>query len=612
MRSGILSRFYQPLRKISILKRLLCLIVCLVLIPNIILSFAINTEANEQFQENINSYYTNSLSNVRKNVEQRILDAEKNAIQIALDGDILESLSQNQYSESAQEKLNGYFSSFSSQSQPYLLNLMAITPTMQYNAGPATATGATIQCDYELLKETSYYSDTKKNRLSPVWSSAGNQRYLFSYYSEPRIYLSNYITLCIGLEYNNQFVGHLIAIFSSDLFQSLYTSNQENGESFFLYNSESFVTTLNSYATSNPAIYQYVLHSSFSNSQGNFYDQIDGEKYLIFYTDTQISDWYIVAVVHSSKAFQHLYYIQQRSVTLTLLITTLSVLLAIMISLSISIPLTKLNQSVHKAGQKDLDFEYEDPYHDEIGQLGDAFSFMMQRIRKLVNSMLAIELDKKNEQIRRKKAELQALQMQIKPHFLYNTLDIIRWNALGLEKQCHSQDGKVSNTVFLLSKMLSYNTKSNSELVSIYDELEHVRSYLKLIQYTKQYQIHLEVSPDSEKYLCCNIVHLTLQPIVENAIIHGFKRSQKPQKIYVSIRKKRDCLLLSVIDHGAGIPEDQLEKLNQSIEKGEMDSHIGLKNINERLKLSMGESYGLKVYSKQKCFTSVVLRLPLT
>lgn len=609
------QRLYQffilPLRKLTILHRLILIVCCSIILPNIFLMLSFNQEAKQQFTQNIISHYQNTIANVESTIETRISLIEDTLMKNALDSRVLDSLSNPSTEYNTQTLLDQCYNEFSTTIKPYILNMMIINEKQQFTSSQTNAKNQPIICNFDLLKKTDYYQKACLNSFSPSWQNTTLDKDMYYYSSYPRIYLSNYLTVIIGLEYNNQnTAGCLILNISTKIFDSLYTSNKVNYESFYLYNESGFLSPLHYDAAADKEIYQYFNDAELKGIGGNSTETINNEKYLLFYMDTNLSGWYVAAIIKSEKAFQHITSIHRQTIFTTGLVLTLAVLAAAVIGLSISIPLNRLKHVVSGVGQNDLEIDYNDIANDEIGQLGQGFKKMLCRIQKLIKSMMQIEFAQKNEQIRIKKSELEALQMQIKPHFLYNTLDIIRWSSLKLEKTVASSEHEVSNMVFHLSRMLLYSVKDKDKLVSIYDEVQHINTYLALLKYTKKWNVKLVVPHTSEHFLTCQIVRLTLQPIIENAILHGLPHTDKLQKLYLNIRKKKACLIISVIDHGFGIEPDILNEIQTSICSDESNNHIGLKNVNERIKLFFGESYGLQLYSNKNCFTSVMITIP--
>ena len=209
------------------------------------------------------------------------------------------------------------------------------------------------------------------------------------------------------------------------------------------------------------------------------------------------------------------------------------------------------------------------------------------------------------EQKRLRKAELDLLQAQINPHFLYNTLDAIVWSAeAGNQKQVVSMVGS-------LSDFFRTSLNRGKEIITIREELQHVRSYLEIQQIRYQDILSYEISVP-EDIFDYRIPKITLQPLVENALYHGIKNRRGGGKIIVSGENKEDCILLKVIDDGMGMTKERKAEVERGLREAtpEESSIYGLYNINERIRLTYGGSYGIYLESEFEKGTVVTVRLP--
>ncbi|MBR1847994.1 MAG: sensor histidine kinase [Lachnospiraceae bacterium] len=209
------------------------------------------------------------------------------------------------------------------------------------------------------------------------------------------------------------------------------------------------------------------------------------------------------------------------------------------------------------------------------------------------------------EQKRLRKAELDLLQAQINPHFLYNTLDAIVWSAeAGNQKQVVSMVGS-------LSDFFRTSLNRGKEIITIREELQHVRSYLEIQQIRYQDILSYEISVPEDIFEY-RIPKITLQPLVENALYHGIKNRRGGGKIIVSGENKEDCILLKVIDDGMGMTKERKAEVERGLREAtpEESSIYGLYNINERIRLTYGGSYGIYLESEFEKGTVVTVRLP--
>lgn len=223
-------------------------------------------------------------------------------------------------------------------------------------------------------------------------------------------------------------------------------------------------------------------------------------------------------------------------------------------------------------------------------------------------------LDKQNIiQLSTKHAELLALQNQINPHFLYNTLEAIRGDALseGMDE--------IADTTEALSTFFRYTISDTGNLVTLEDELENIENYFKIQKYRFGEKLCLQVDfpEDYAKLLQCKVPKLTLQPIVENAVYHGLESKDTGGLVLISIDSTRSKLLISIQDDGVGLPEFELQKLNERLAQPEekpaekKKGSIALTNVSRRIKLLFGEEYGIHLFSIPGVGTDVQVTVPV-
>ena len=243
-------------------------------------------------------------------------------------------------------------------------------------------------------------------------------------------------------------------------------------------------------------------------------------------------------------------------------------------------------------------------YMETIDRMKDAdldvaseFLDMAARLVQIQELMAKV----RNEEITLRKTELRALQAQINPHFLYNTLDSIAWMC---------EEGRTKDAVEMvnaLARLFRISISKGHELIPIEKEVEHARSYLKIqnFRYKNQFTYSFEVEEECLPYYCNKI---TLQPIIENAIYHGLNRMIDEGQIIVRIFSEGDSVVFTVEDNGVGMSEEQCRSILKS-EPGD-NTGIGIKNVNDRIRIYFGEQYGLRIESEQDVGTKVIITMP--
>ena len=263
-------------------------------------------------------------------------------------------------------------------------------------------------------------------------------------------------------------------------------------------------------------------------------------------------------------------------------------------------PIDRLVNHVGRIAKGDFSQEESLESQDEIGLIGKAVNSMSSQIEQLMDKRLEDEKEKSSLEIR-------MLQAQINPHFLYNTLDSIKWIAV-IQK-----NSGIVKAVTALSKLLKNMAKGVDERVTLREELDFVRDYVTIekLKYVEMFDLEIDIR--EETLYDARIVKLTLQPLVENAIFSGIEPGGKNGTIQISAYERDKCLCINVRDDGIGIPEEKIpELLNHSEKlKGDQMSSIGMPNVDRRLKLIYGEAYGLSVESREGEYTQITVTIPL-
>lgn len=268
------------------------------------------------------------------------------------------------------------------------------------------------------------------------------------------------------------------------------------------------------------------------------------------------------------------------------------------IPLSITHPIRELSETFDQVTKGDLTVKSDVRSGVEAIMLSDSFNAMIDKINELLDQVT-------KEQIRLRKAEFQLLQSQINPHFLYNTLDAIIWLAESGDQK------KVVSMVGSLSEFFRTSLNQGKDIISIREELQHVRSYLEIQQVRYQDILEYEIHMPEEFYECL-IPKITIQPLVENALYHGIKNKRGAGRIVISGQNKESDFIIQIEDNGIGISKERLIQVRDGIRyKVPTETDIyGLYNVNERIRLNFGEKYGIFIESAYGEGTRVSILLP--
>lgn len=327
-------------------------------------------------------------------------------------------------------------------------------------------------------------------------------------------------------------------------------------------------------------------------------------------TETSIKDGYLISTTYMEKMDWVLvnavtvgFYRRTQMINLgiiflvTILCLVLSFITYTRFANSITRPIGGMIESMERVEKENFKTRVPVYRQDEIGKLGASYNQLIERINVLVNDVL-------RERLHSQQAELENLQAQINPHFLYNTLDCINWKAI-----INEQD-EISDMVTALSSMFRFSLSGNDKLVTLREELANVKDYL-LIQH-KRFGDGLKFSLDvPEECMEIRILKYILQPVVENSILHGVGETGIPGEVTIAAASRGREIELRVLDNGPGVDLKAIERLLEGIqsETGKKHRH-GIYNVNQRLKLQYGETYGLQFSNRPEGGTCVQILIP--
>lgn len=310
-------------------------------------------------------------------------------------------------------------------------------------------------------------------------------------------------------------------------------------------------------------------------------------------------NWKIIGVSNKTELAQEVNKVASLSIILIIGLIPAIILIAVFLANLLTHPIKDLQHSMRKAAE-DLNTNAAIKTNDEVGQLADSFNQMLAKIRQLIAQSV-------EEQKKLRRTEMVALQEQIKPHFIYNTLDLI----IGLLENNKNED--VINMVEALGTFFRISLNQGKELITIREEVEHIRNYLYIQRFRHGDKYNYEISLD-ERLLQQKTIKLILQPLVENAIYHGVRELEEPiGMIVVRGYYKDDHIYLEVEDNGVGMDSQKMERINQCFQDPDPEEHhfFGLRNVNERIRLAFGKEYGLHLAPGKEGGVLVTVKLPL-
>jgi Predicted signal transduction protein with a C-terminal ATPase domain len=426
---------------------------------------------------------------------------------------------------------------------------------------------------------------------------------------------NNDYMITIGKKINNVYdfskvdtIGYVFINVNENGFENIYKDNIEsNDNSYIIEKNGTVVSHTDKNMIGKKLEYPYT--GKYLDDNGiTTLRQSGGDEYMVSYFPINNTDWIFVNMI-SLKAINES---MKKIIYLYLVIVMLSILgialVVYKISKKISGPINILTNRVDRFARYELDSTSQIRTGDEIEQLSVNFEKMIDRIETLINEVYEEKLKNREIELRKKEAELTTLQAQINPHFLYNTLEVIRWQALVLTKG----ENDITRLVTSLASFFRLGLNKGVNIVSLKDEIEHVNNYMTIMNFRYKNSITVNWNIDPA-LLPCKVIKVILQPIIENAIYHGIKPKKGEGVITViGCRHTDSCMEMCIEDDGVGMDNEKAELLNSIFQSSADNESIGygLKNVNQRIKLCYGEEFGMSISSQIGIGTSVVLKLP--
>ena len=338
-------------------------------------------------------------------------------------------------------------------------------------------------------------------------------------------------------------------------------------------------------------------------SIGNFSYSEGKNEYTAVHIHSDSTGWTTVGVIPLRYINKDLAGIQYLTVIIIVLTIIIGVTVSVIIAQSLILPLENTVNALEKFSRGDFAVRLKENRCDEIGKLNRIFNKAIKEINELMQKVTQSE-------ILNKEMEFKTLQSQMNPHFLYNTLDAINWLAFK-EKQT-----EICNLVAAISSLIRASISNKKSIITIEQELDYVKNYIYInhIRYKDRFDIIYDID---ESLLKQAVPKLIIQPIVENAIIHGIENSKNKTLLYISVKCENECIVIIVKDTGIGMTDEKVsellkEPLNAEGDEQKAHTNLGLYAVHKRIQLMYGDLYGLTVHSQAGEGTTVTLHIPFT
>ncbi len=467
--------------------------------------------------------------------------------------------------------------------------------------------GSCFKSNMYSFRKPNFYDDqwyqSTISQSEPLWYKMHAGSFIVKTLNE------TFITVCVP--YVDKASGRINGVVAADIEESAITDFVEreiNEKGYFLLldvNNEVIYQSRNDAFSSNlqnDVLKQIVNDDTDDSETSNAPRTILTPKVLVVYQKSPTTQWKIVGVIPTDSIYHSVNNIVGLTISMIIIFGAVAIYTSLYLSKKYTTPITNMQESMKQVEDGDLQVYLEPTGEDEFANLAKSFNHMVKRIRALINIVY-------EKQALLRKSEYKALEAQINPHFLYNSLDSIIW--LLKMKQPDDAITMLNNLVILFRIALS----KGNELIYIQKEIQHIESYLIIqsMRYSKKFDYQLDVP---EKLLKFKTLKLLLQPLVENAIYHGLSESKPKLSIRIEVSETDERIEFKVMDNGAGIPEETLEQLQKSMinndaatSKNESESY-GLRNVNGRIKAYFGDEFGLEINSVYQEGTTIIVSIP--
>ncbi|MGI6777619.1 MAG: cache domain-containing sensor histidine kinase [Acetivibrionales bacterium] len=595
---SVLGNAYKKLRFKSIQSSMAFAFLCLITFTIFVLIIVSYSLALDSLGENSREYIHQLIGQVNRNIEAYVTNMENISLVAQYNNDVRDYLSKEQFA--SEEERGDYENRITQLFKSVLDTRKDISSIMVfgYNGRYVVVNnkGITELNPFADPKEQEWYKKAVMADGKPVVSSSHVQNILNDDYYRWVVSLSREISSgSVSLKKD-------LGVFLVDLNYSIINdmlSEIKLGQRgyMFIIDSEGNI------------VYHPQQQLIYSNVKSEMIDEVLNTEESHFVTDegsnsriynimkSQKTGWKIVGVAYVDELVTNRKEINDSYFFWGLFCLIISIIISLILSRRISMPIKTLESHMNKVENGNFDIKVDIQSSNEIGQLSRAFNIMIEKIKELIGQNI-------KEQELKRKSELKALQAQINPHFLYNTLDSIIWMAESKKSE------EVVKMTSALARLFRISISKGEEIITISNEVEHITNYLTIqkMRYRDKLDFKVEVDGDILNYKTLKII---LQPLVENAIYHGIKNKIGVGIIQIHGRRVDNKILLQVIDNGVGMSPDKIRQIFEESYKPSRGSGIGVRNVNERIKLYFGNQYGIDFESEPDAGTTANIWLPV-
>ncbi|WP_182200289.1 cache domain-containing sensor histidine kinase [Paraliobacillus salinarum] len=579
--------------KKSILKKIILSFLFVLILPTTAISLTTYFLSSHLIEEKVSDSFVENLSFISNNIEKELKQWENLTKYIAANPVIREVLMEDYTSSSdfyvgvkkVDKELDNY--SINTNIFAYISSLIVFSESgNNFLYGDDVST-----LNIDKVQQQAWFKEIKDSNNQLMWLGTHNNL------AEYRVQDQNVLGLARSIkgQSTNENLGIIYLAFRPQYFSNLFSNIelQDGGQLFIIDNDNRVV-----FDSENEVVGREYkgIETIRQNADGHYFVERDenGQKLLIAHKKIKGFDWLAVETIPYNSLMESNKVIFLYTAGIFLVSFILAGVIWYFVSSSIMKPIKKLTSTMKKVEDGDLTARADIERDDEIGLMNQHFNYMIDQIQELFQTNL-------EEQEKKKTAEYKALQAQINPHFLYNTLNTIRWMAIIQKVE------PIQEAIEVLGRLLRSKFKSPGQFTTLEEEIDYLKDYIYIekLRYNNKFDVEYYIQPD---LLTTSCIKFMLQPIVENAIFHGIQPKEGPGKIIIAIQQKDDLIVIDVWDDGVGMDKQQIEAIQMKMSEL---AGIGIGNVDERLKLTYGEQYGLSIKSEVGMFTEIKIIYPL-
>lgn len=598
-----MSSIFKNSKSVSIQMKLIISYFLLTFIPLVIVGFLAYNISALSIKKEVTGYISKLLQQVNDNIDNEIYELDRIASGLSVDTSVLEILDKPKtgqlrdiYKNNAvmDEKINTLMDFRTNIEGLFLFSYDG--EVYQYRG-----INNSIRLDY-IFTSARWYLTMKSQGVSKLLIpthtqdevlTSGKKKVVFSYVKEIRDFETG------------KSLGDVLIDVNTDVIKKIWDklNTQSSIELMIVDNNKTIIYHTHEEMISTQFRSNYIS-KILEEKNGSIITTINKRPALVTFNTSPLSNWTVISIIPINVLYKDITKISYVIIVAVGLFMLLSLFISVLISRSITRPIFELRKTMKLAEMGQLDINVPIKRNDEIGALSTSFNNMLGRINSLIQTVYETKILKRE-------AELSALQAQINPHFLYNTLQTIDILA--------ENEGiwVISMVCRSLSRMFRYSISRGREFIPLSSELEHIKDYIYIqkLRFKERFEVEYEIEKNLLDY---RVIKLIIQPIVENALLHAVQNKKDKCIIKISAKVITETLYITVEDTGLGIDEEQLkdikESLNDEIIHTKTDNiqtkSIGMKNVNSRIRMYFGESYGVSIDSTINIGTKVTLTIP--